>query len=97
MARITDTKARSIKLGDKPIADGNVPGLRLWPSKARGRDQAWGYGKWILRFKSPVTNTRRDMGLGTYPLTSIATARELGIAARRLIDKWSSQDLVDTG
>lgn len=87
MARITDTKARAIKLGDKPIADGTVPGLRLWPSKARGREQSWGHGKWILRFKSPVTNTRREMGLGTYPLTSIAAARDLGIAARRLIDK----------
>jgi hypothetical protein len=84
MARITDTKARSIKLGDKPIADGNVPGLRLWPSKARGRDQAWGYGKWILRFKSPVTNTRRDMGLGTYPLTSIAGVPRFQWTPRRL-------------
>ena len=87
MARITDVKARSIKPGDKPIADGAVPGLRLWPSKARGHEKSWGYGKWILRFQSPVTNTRRDMGLGTYPATTIAMVRDLGTAARRLIDK----------
>ncbi len=87
MARITDVRARSIKPGDKPIADSSVPGLRLWPSKARGHEKSWGYGKWILRFQSPVTNTRRDMGLGTYPTTTIAMARDLGTAARRLIDK----------
>jgi len=69
------------------VADGTVPGLRLWPSNAKGTATSWGHGKWILRYQSPLTGTRREMGLGTYPMTSIATARELGMAARRLIDK----------
>jgi hypothetical protein len=86
MARITDVRARSIKPGDKPIADGAVPGLRLSPSKAKGHKKSWGYGKWILRLQSPVTNTRRDMGLGTYPSTTIAMARDLATGARRSID-----------
>ena len=58
---LTETKARRIKLSDKPLADGTVTGLRLIPAAANGR------GKWQLRFVSPETSRRRDMGLGVYP------------------------------
>ena len=56
-----------------------IPGLRLEPGTAKGQ------GKWILRFVSPVTAKRRDMGLGTYPEVSIADARMPRHGARRLI------------
>ena len=79
MALLTDTRARNIKPGDKPKAHGSVPGLRLEPSTAKGQ------GKWILRFVSPASNKRRDMGLGTYPEVGVASAREKGMAARKLI------------
>lgn len=76
---LTETKARRIKLGDKPVADGTVTGLRLIPAAANGR------GKWQLRFVSPETSRRRDMGLGVYPEVSIADARDRALAARKLI------------
>ena len=60
MGQITDVKAKRMVPGGKPMADGTIPGLRLEPGSAKG------HGKWILRFGSPVTNKRRDMGLGTY-------------------------------
>jgi hypothetical protein len=40
--------------------------------------------KWTLRFTSPVTGKRRDAGLGTYPETSIADAREKALAMRKI-------------
>lgn len=76
---ISDLKARKITPDSKPIADGMIPGLRLEPGSARGR------GKWTLRFVSPETGKRRDMGLGTYPETSIAEARARGMEARQAI------------
>jgi integrase len=77
--QITDVRARSLKPGDKPIAHGGVPGLRLEPGSARGR------GKWILRYVSPVTGKRRDRGLGAYPDVGIADARVRAEKARAII------------
>ena len=48
----------------------------LVPGKSRGR------GKWVLRYISPTTRKRRDMGLGTYPEVSIAEARAAASKAR---------------
>lgn len=79
MALITDAKARNLKPGEKPIGDGAVRGLRLEPGKAKGQ------AKWILRFVSPSSRKRRDMGLGAYPETGIAEARKRGTAARELL------------
>jgi integrase len=39
-----------------------------------------------LRFTSPVTGKRRDAGLGIYPETSIAEARDKALAMRKVID-----------
>lgn len=61
------------------MSDGTVPGLRLEPGAAKGQ------GKWTLRYVSPVTGKRRDMGLGTYPEVSVADARVRGMAARQII------------
>ena len=87
MLQITEMKARNIKPGSKPVADGTVAGLRLEPGRTRGR------GKWILRFVSPVTGKRREMGLGVYPATLIADARTRGLTARQLIG--SGKDPID--
>jgi len=76
MANLTDFKAKHIKPTDKPLADGTVSGLRLMPGRVNG------HGKWELRFVSPATNKRRDMGLGTYPEISIIEARMAASAAR---------------
>lgn len=79
MKILSDLKARNLKPSDRPVADGTVPGLRLEPGKVKGR------GKWTLRFVSPVNAKRRDMGLGTYPDTTITEVRKLASIARDLI------------
>ena len=76
---LTETQARRIRPSDTPFSDGSVTGLRLIPTNAKGR------GKWQLRFVSPEIKRRRDMGLGTYPDVSIATAREHALKARKLL------------
>ena len=78
---LRDTNARSIKPEDAPIADGTVNGLRLHPTKTKGR------GQWKMRFVSPITGKRRDIGFGTYPEVSIQQARKLALDARGLIAK----------
>ncbi|SAL38543.1 phage integrase [Caballeronia choica] len=75
---LTDKQARALRPDDKPVFDGKVTGLFLAPTKAGS--------KWTLRFTSPITGKRRDAGLGTYPETSIADAREKALAMRRILD-----------
>ena len=79
MANLTDLKAKNIKPGDRNIPDGTIVGLRLEASKAKEQ------GKWILRYVSPETTKRRDMGLGVYPAISITDARKAANEARELI------------
>ena len=76
---LLDAKARQIVPGGKSLAAGMVPGLYLRPSSARGQ------GSWFLRFVSPVTGRRRDLGLGAYPEVGIAQARRLAMEARRAV------------
>ncbi len=67
---LTDIRAKAISPDDKPLADGTIIGLWLDPGARKG------VGKWRLRFVSPVSGKRRDMGLGTYPTVGIKEARE---------------------
>ena len=76
---MSDAKARKIKPDDKPVALGGVSGAFLFPSATAGQ------GKWILRFVSPVSGKRRDMGLGIYPAIGIAEARKAAFSARQEI------------
>ena len=76
MALLTDTKARHIKPNDTPISHGGVTGLTLHPSSTKGR------GKWVLRYVSPVTQKRRNAGLGSYPEIGIAEAAKLAQTMR---------------
>lgn len=79
MVQISDLKAKRIAPGDKPLAEGMITGLRLMPGSAKGQ------GKWVLRFVSPVSGKRRDLGLGKYPDVGIAEVRVRGMEARQLI------------
>lgn len=81
MAILTDKKAQTIRPNDNPLPHGGVPGLTLTPLKTKGR------GKWRLRYVSPSTKKRRVMGLGSYPLVSIAEAGRKATEARDLIYK----------
>lgn len=76
IAVITDAKARNIKPEDAAIPHGGVTGLALHPSKTKGR------GKWVLRYVSPVTNKRRNAGLGPYPEVGIAEVAKRATAMR---------------
>ena len=76
---LRDVTAKAIKPNDKPIPDGTVTGLRLHPTKTKAR------GAWKLRFVSPETGDRRDMGLGIYPDITINEARRLANQARSQI------------
>src|SRR4051795_6498510 len=58
-----------------PHDDGR--GLRLIVRKS-------GAKSWILRYQ--LNHRRRDMGLGRYPETTLAMARERALAIRRDID-----------
>jgi hypothetical protein len=79
MGLLTELKAKRIAPDDRPVGDGAVRGLRLEPGPVKGQ------GKWILRFSSPSTGRRRDMGLGAYPEVGVAEARARGLAARQTI------------
>ncbi|EHE2154748.1 tyrosine-type recombinase/integrase [Salmonella enterica] len=76
MALLTDTKARHIKPDDKPLPHGGITGLTLHPSSNKG------HGKWVLRYVSPVTEKRRNAGLGSYPEVGIADAARIALAMR---------------
>ncbi|WEK50847.1 MAG: tyrosine-type recombinase/integrase [Candidatus Kaistia colombiensis] len=77
---LTDVKARKLEPNSKPISDGAVAGLYLFPSTKAGT------GKWIVRYVSPQTRKRRDMGLGRYPDVPIREARTAALEVRRLLD-----------
>ena len=76
MALLSDTKARNIKPDSPQLAHGGITGLVLIPSQTKG------HGKWVIRFISPVTGKRRNMGLGSYPEIGIAEVGKLGTAIR---------------
>ena len=79
IAKLTDLKARRMKVKDRPLADGTVDGLRLIPGNQDG------HGKWEMRYVSPVSSKRRDMGFGTYPSVSLSEARDHAALARQFI------------
>jgi integrase len=87
MAVLTDAKARAIRPEDIDLPDGTVKGLWLESTAKKGR------GHWMFRYVSPVTKTRREMGLGPYPEVGIVEARRQANAARDEIRR--RQDPID--
>lgn len=81
MATLTDAKARSITLESGVIPHGGVTGLTLHPSNTKGS------GKWVLRYVSPITQKRRNAGLGSYPEVSIARAAKAALEMRSQIEQ----------
>lgn len=74
---LTDSAVRGAKPGatDRDLADGTVPGLALRVYKS-------GRKAWALRLR--VGRRQRRLDLGEFPGTSLADARDLARAARRL-------------
>ena len=40
---------------------------------------------WLYRYTSPLTRTRREMGLGSFKFVSLAQARQYATEAKRLV------------
>jgi integrase len=68
--------ARSVETKREPGRYGDGDGLALVITNV-------GHKKWVFRYQ--VAGRRRDMGLGKYPVVSLAMARERAAAARRTI------------
>lgn len=75
---LTDMQLRKLDASAGLVSAGGAPGL-YYKASAQGR------GKWVLRFVSPVTGARRDMGLGTYPDIGLASARQRALRERTTI------------
>lgn len=72
--------ARFVETNKKPGLSNDGLGLYL-------KTQKTGAKSWIFRYASPVTHRKRDMGLGTYPVVSLAQARQETLKLRLLISQ----------
>lgn len=75
---LTDTAIRRTRPTDKPqkLRDGGGLYLLLRPDGAR-----W----WRMDYRRPVTGKRNTLSLGTYPMVTLAEAREKHREAKRLL------------
>ncbi|MGO4582009.1 tyrosine-type recombinase/integrase [Cupriavidus sp. 2TAF22] len=76
--KLTTRFLDSLKQGDKLLYDAATPGLCIAPT-------ADGRGKWLFRFTSPVSKKRREAGLGTYPQSALAQARDTALDMARQV------------
>ena len=81
MAKLTTLR---VKAARKPgyYQDGGTRGLNLQVTKTKKGVIA---KSWVFRFTSPITGKARWMGLGPVEAITLAEARELAVAARRLV------------
>jgi len=75
VGKLTVKTIESLAKAGKPGLTGDGEGLYLQISKTGGIS-------WIYRYK--IAGKTRDMGLGKFPLISLATAREKAVEARKL-------------
>jgi len=77
---LTSTEVKAAKPRKKlyKLADGNGLQLRITPTGGKA---------WLLDYVRPVTNKRTTLGLGSYPETTLAQAREKTRQARKLLVK----------
>ncbi|MDR3723381.1 MAG: Arm DNA-binding domain-containing protein [Terracidiphilus sp.] len=73
---LTDTAVRKATVGDRPYNLTDQDGLFLWVNTTGGK--LW---RWKYRFD----RAQKQMAFGKYPDVSLAQARELHAAARRLL------------
>jgi hypothetical protein len=69
-APLTDTQIKNAKPKDKEysLADGQKLSLRVKPSGSKA---------WIFTYQRPHTKKRTNLGFGSYPEVSLASARKL--------------------
>src|SRR5262245_30905860 len=78
---LNDRFIAGLKPGDKPLDyfDAKCRGLNL-------RVMPSGLKTWSVMFTDPVFGKRARLSLGTYPATSLATARTRAVEARGLVE-----------
>lgn len=75
---LTNTEVKQAKPKDKEynLADGSGLQLRIKPNGSK---------LWIFNYSRPFTKKRANLGLGSYPDTSLASARKKAAHARELL------------
>jgi len=76
--RLTDKQIKAAKPKDKDYVLSDGDGLQF-------RIRKNGTKQWNVNYYHPITGKRINMGLGTYPQLSLASARKLTLEARELI------------
>jgi integrase len=76
--RLNDKKINAAKSGDKDRVLSDGDGLQL-------RIRSNGSTLWNFNYRHPVSKSRINMGLGTYPEISLAKARKLTVENRELV------------
>ena len=70
--------AKGVEAVSKPGYHRCGQGLYLQVSKQ-------GTKSWLYRYKSPITQKQREMGLGSLNFVGLAEARQLAISQKRLV------------
>jgi len=76
--RLCDRQLKAVKPALKDYVLNGGDGLQL-------RVRSNGSLLWNFNYREPVTKKRINMGFGTYPELSLATARKMAVEARELV------------
>ncbi len=76
--RLSDRQLKTVKAKDKDYVLSDGEGLQL-------RVRSNGSMLWNFNYRDPVSKSRINMGLGTYPELSLANARKKVVEARELL------------
>lgn len=90
--KLTRQYLDALKPGAPVVHDAHATGLRYVPSKTTK-----GAGKWVYRYVSPVDGARRDAGLGSYPKTAPAVAREAAAGCAKRVREGVDPVLAKAG
>lgn len=78
--QLTDSKIRTSKPSEKDFVLSDGGGLQL-------RVRSSGSKLWNFNYRHPITKKRINMGLGSYPTTTLAEARDKALKARKLVQQ----------
>ena len=78
---LTDTEIKKAKPKEKEyiLCDSHGLSLRIKPNGSK---------LWLFNYTRPILGTRTNLGLGTYPIVSLAEARMLRDDCRPLVSEF---------
>ncbi|MDP9154406.1 MAG: tyrosine-type recombinase/integrase [Pseudomonadota bacterium] len=76
--KLTTRFLDAVRENGKLVYDANTKGLCFSPTGT-------GRGKWLFRFTSPTMRRRREAGIGSYPATTLAEARDKAVDMARAV------------